>query len=260
MLTNDTVRRSVAEGNQWYLADQRLSQLGTPGARWALMGRWRLFAKLINLWVSQRTPRQKQIRVLDAGCGDGINMSVLKDIFANQNIEVEIVGSDYNGVRLERAAAHDSFPVVQADLRKTPFKNEEFDVILCSHVLEHIPEDVSALLELKRILAPSGLMIIAVPNEGCAMGWLRNHVVQRSILLTTDHVHFYTLKTLLKKTELAELKLFGPALTEGFFLPHLGVYLRLRETNVGKKLLSVLARFCPSQSTGLVAAFRKPSF
>ncbi|MGB4116683.1 MAG: class I SAM-dependent methyltransferase [Polaromonas sp.] len=257
---DDAVRRKIEQGNEWYLADQRHNQLGTPGSRWALEGRWRLFAKLINHWVSQRGPNQKQIRVLDAGCGDGINMSVLKDIFASKGIEADIVGSDYNGVRLERAAAHGSFPVVEADLLKTPFKNEEFDVILCSHVLEHIHEDVTALLELKRILAPSGLMIIAVPNEGCALGWLRNHVVQRSILRTTDHIHFYTLKTLLKKTALAKLDIFGPALTEGFFVPHLGIYSRLRETSAGRKVISILARLFSSQSTGLIVAFRKPSF
>jgi SAM-dependent methyltransferase len=257
---DDTVRRKIEQGNEWYLADQRQSQLGTPGSRWALEGRWRLFAKHINLWLSQRPQHQKQIRVLDAGCGDGINMSVLKDIFAIKGIEADIVGSDYNGVRLERAAANGSFPVVEADLLKTPFKNEEFDVILCSHVLEHIHEDVTALLELKRILAPSGLMIIAVPNEGCALGWMRNHVVQRSILRTTDHIHFYTLKTLLKKTALAKLDIFGPALTEGFFVPHLGIYSRLREISAGRKVISILARLFSSQSTGLIVAFRKPSF
>jgi 2-polyprenyl-3-methyl-5-hydroxy-6-metoxy-1,4-benzoquinol methylase len=254
---NDNVRRSVAEGNDWYLADQRQSQLGTPGSKWALAGRWRLFAEVINVWLGRQSKPSKSLRILDAGCGDGINMSVLNDIFVKHGIEPEIIGSDYNGVRLERAIAHGSFPVVEADLRQTPFKDAEFDVILCSHVLEHIPEDVSAMRELSRILAPDGLLLLAVPNEGCAMAWLRNHVVQRSILRTTDHIHFYTASEFLAKASAADLRPFGRGLHEGFFLPHLGLYVRLRETRLGRSLIAIALRLMPSQAAGLVAGFEK---
>ena len=48
-------------------------------------------------------------------------------------------------------------------LKESGFKDDFFDVILCSHVIEHIKEDVSALKEIKRILNPNGLLIIAVP-------------------------------------------------------------------------------------------------
>jgi len=43
------------------------------------------------------------------------------------------------------------------------FPNETFDVILCSHVLEHIPNDRQAIHELHRVLRPGGVAYIQVP-------------------------------------------------------------------------------------------------
>lgn len=56
---------------------------------------------------------------------------------------------------------------VQADLTAAPFADESFDFIWCSHVLEHIRDVDMALLELKRILAPTGAALLDVPlDEG----------------------------------------------------------------------------------------------
>jgi len=50
-----------------------------------------------------------------------------------------------------------------ADITQTPFRDEEFDLIFCSHVLEHVPDDRKAMHELYRILAPDGFGILQVP-------------------------------------------------------------------------------------------------
>jgi SAM-dependent methyltransferase len=38
-----------------------------------------------------------------------------------------------------------------------------FDLILCSHVLEHVPDDRAAMSELRRVLAPGGLALVLTP-------------------------------------------------------------------------------------------------
>ncbi len=43
------------------------------------------------------------------------------------------------------------------------FENNYFDIILCSHVLEHIPDDRKAMSELSRVLDPDGWAILQVP-------------------------------------------------------------------------------------------------
>lgn len=54
---------------------------------------------------------------------------------------------------------------VKADICRLPFKDEEYDVILCNHVLEHIPDDTAAMKELFRILRPGGMAILQIPQD-----------------------------------------------------------------------------------------------
>ena len=49
------------------------------------------------------------------------------------------------------------------DLRSLPFAHESFDLVLASHVLEHIVEDRQALAEIHRVLRPGGQAILPVP-------------------------------------------------------------------------------------------------
>jgi SAM-dependent methyltransferase len=54
---------------------------------------------------------------------------------------------------------------VKADICNLPFKDNEYDFIICNHVLEHIPDDTKAMQELYRVLAPRGTAILQVPYE-----------------------------------------------------------------------------------------------
>lgn len=55
------------------------------------------------------------------------------------------------------------FADVTLDLRDMPFPDEDFDVIYCSHVLEHIEEDRRAIAELRRVCRSTGWAILQVP-------------------------------------------------------------------------------------------------
>ncbi|GJL61931.1 MAG: hypothetical protein NPIRA04_05850 [Nitrospirales bacterium] len=261
-MSSESIRKKVAEGDAWYTESQHLSQLGSPGGRWALEWRWGLFGHILDQWLMRKNSQDRlpsPLQVLDAGCGDGINIKVLHDLLSRRNISVEIVGCDYNNLRLNRASQDRSHRILEVDLRAIPFPHESFDVVLCSHVLEHIHDDVMAMRELSRIIRRTGLVIIAVPNEGCLLAKLRNHVVQPSILRTTDHCQFYTAKILMERAEQAGLLPVGRVEREGVFLPHLGLYSRLRETRLGRFLIPHATRILPSQAAGLVAGFRVSS-
>lgn len=54
---------------------------------------------------------------------------------------------------------------VKADICDLPFQDNEFDFIICNHVLEHIPNDTKAMQEIYRVLAPDGTAILQVPYK-----------------------------------------------------------------------------------------------
>lgn len=54
---------------------------------------------------------------------------------------------------------------VKADICKLPFKDNEFDIIFCNHVLEHIPDDTKAMQELYRVMKVGGYGIFQIPQD-----------------------------------------------------------------------------------------------
>jgi SAM-dependent methyltransferase len=68
---------------------------------------------------------------------------------------------EYLGADLEGRHA-----MVRMDVTAIQFDDASFDVILCNHVLEHVPEDRKAMRELLRVLKPGGWAIMQVPIKG----------------------------------------------------------------------------------------------
>lgn len=54
---------------------------------------------------------------------------------------------------------------VKADICNLPFDNDSFDIILCNHVLEHIPNDTKAMQELFRVMKTGGMGIFQIPQD-----------------------------------------------------------------------------------------------
>ncbi len=54
---------------------------------------------------------------------------------------------------------------VKADITNLPFPDESFDVIFCNHVLEHIPNDQKAMMELYRVMKKGGWGIFQIPQD-----------------------------------------------------------------------------------------------
>ena len=52
------------------------------------------------------------------------------------------------------------------ELKDCGFPDDHFDVVLCYHVLEHLPDPISTVKEIHRIMQPQGLLITTVPNIG----------------------------------------------------------------------------------------------
>lgn len=85
---------------------------------------------------------------------------------------------------------------VKADICNLPFKDNEFDVILCNHVLEHIPDDTKAMQELYRIMKVGGIGVFQIPQDLNRETTFEDHNIidnkeRARIFGQYDHVRIY---------------------------------------------------------------------
>ena len=82
---------------------------------------------------------------------EAIFQSIFKQIFKEKYITADLYRDDV---------------MIKMDITNIPYENNTFGIIYCSHVLEHVPEDIKAMSELYRVLSCSGWAIINVPVSG----------------------------------------------------------------------------------------------
>lgn len=85
---------------------------------------------------------------------------------------------------------------VKADICDLPFQDNEFDFIICNHVLEHIPNDTKAMQEIYRVLAPGGTTILQVPYKAALEKTFEDNSItdpkeRAKIFGQYDHVRVY---------------------------------------------------------------------
>lgn len=111
-------------------------------------------------------------RLLDVGCGLGFLLEGLGERFE------AAVGLEYDPSSLLVNRSRGLNLMVRGSAWQLPFREGAFDVVLCSEVLEHLPDgmDLVALKELARVTRPGGRILITVPAlEGLrARSRLRN--------------------------------------------------------------------------------------
>ena len=110
--------------------------------------------------VSELAAVERPHRILEVGCGEGIVLATLA---------ARLPGARLDGLELDEPAleeAHTRCPgatLVRGDACALPFGAQSFDLVVCLEVLEHLPEPVRALRELRRV-ARAGCLL-SVPHE-----------------------------------------------------------------------------------------------
>jgi SAM-dependent methyltransferase len=109
-------------------------------------------------------PYCRDKKVLDIGCFIGYGEKYIAS-YAR-----ELIAIDSNDMALKFAMQNNFAPNVKfqkVDARNLPFSKEDFDTVIASHLIEHIPveEVINFLHEVKRVLKNGGLFFIATPNR-----------------------------------------------------------------------------------------------
>lgn len=129
-----------------------------------------MFIKPINeinrqLWLKERlTLLPKGARLLDVGAGELKNRQYCEHLeYVSQDF-CQYKGSDgAPNEGLQNTTWNTSRIDLVSDITDIPAENSSFDAILCSEVLEHVPEPTHALDEFERLLKPGGVVILTAP-------------------------------------------------------------------------------------------------
>lgn len=121
------------------------------------------FKEILYEMVSKRINAGESPIILDVGCGSGEDLSYLSKVCRFTGC-----GSDLSLSQLKMASSNDPlsrFKFVQADVQNLPFKNSSFDMVICSEVIEHLPEAKTCLKEIQGVLRDDGLLFLTTPSR-----------------------------------------------------------------------------------------------
>lgn len=152
----------------------------------------------LDVWLERMLPGSGAgRRLLDVGCGTGHQLAR----FRGRGFEV--AGVDGSPAMLDEARAHNpGVDVRQTDVEQLPFPDATFDVILCIEVLRYLPDPVSCVREMGRVLRPGGMCLAtAAPLFNLNGYWMVNrlaHLLRPSGLVPLKQ--FFTTSRRLTRT------------------------------------------------------------
>jgi len=115
---------------------------------------WRPAGEILNAWLEPLLA--PTVRALDAGCGRfGVLGRFRERVALAIGVDADFPSLKENPLLSLRA---------QARLEALPFPPDAFDLILCTWVIEHLPEPRAAFAEIARVLRPGGHLLLLTPN------------------------------------------------------------------------------------------------
>ncbi len=134
-------------------------------------------------WDAIKSNITKGGKFLDVGCGAGYAMRKAAEEFGCNCFGIDPDPGSH-GVGRYDSGSSTGLKIVQGFAETLPYPDNEFDVVYCSHVLEHVTNEKKSLEEMKRVLKPGGTLIIGMPTA--AMAWIN----LLSEILFTSHQRF----------------------------------------------------------------------
>ena len=157
---------------------------------------------------------------LDLGCGRGRHAHALARLSEGHVVAVDIDGAEVTATR-EGFALDPSitnWSVAEANALKLPFADDSFDHVVCSEVLEHLPDYESALDEVARVCRNGGAFALSVPRAWPeAICWMLSKGYRST---PGGHVRIFSARQLRRAVEARGFRLFKRHWAHGLHSPY----------------------------------------
>ena len=137
----------------------------TEESHWWYVARRRVLLSWLKDSLAMVGRTASGLRLLDYGCGTGMNLVHLASMGAAFGVDP---APDAIAFCRERGLENVMHARSLAEINVSDLFGGEFDVVTMFDVLEHIPDDVTALRRIRELLKPGGLLVVTVP----AFAWL----------------------------------------------------------------------------------------
>ncbi len=188
--------------------------------------------------------------VLDVGCGEGRH-TLSAYLLSGTNIRLHAIGLDLGATDLQTAQTRfadmdqqnprKQVSFVRGSAMTLPFADASVDKVICSEVLEHLPDYQGALQEIKRVLKPGGLLAISVPRFGPE--WLCWQLSAAYHQAEGGHIRIFKARQLQRTVEALGMHCYGKHWAHALHSPYWWLRCLLWRNAETSKLVQAYHRF-----------------
>lgn len=189
----------VAQSGALVELQRTLYSSRNPTRRWLHQSRRERVESAVRRLANERD----RSSTLEVGPGSGIYLPLLCELF--EHVTASDIEPEYLDHVAGVAAERSNLELVIDDIASSTLEPESFDLVLCSEVIEHVPEPARVLAGLRRVLRPGGTLVLTTPQARSTLELASKvaflpgiidlvRLVYREPILPTGHISLLTVR------------------------------------------------------------------
>ena len=123
--------------------------------------------EIIEAYIKREAGQKSVLHILEAGCGRKWPLKLYGIEYLLDGVDI-----DKNALEFRKYKVKDLDKAILGDLRYVNLKENKYDVIYCSYVLEHVQNAKEVLINFHRWLKTGGILILKIPDRNSVFGYI----------------------------------------------------------------------------------------